>query len=406
MTASEKTRSGYPVSKTMLLPKEEMLEIQRKEKKITIGVPSDLPNVEYRVPLTPQAVDLLVSYGHDIFIERGAGKYANYSDEEYIEAGAFITENKEVIFNCDIIIRIAPFNCEEVDLLKGNQTVFSNLQIESHTTETIEKLAQKKVTCIAYEYFENDNGYMPFVHQMSQISGIAAITIASEYLSTSRGGKGVLFGDVSGITPAELVIIGSGTAAEYAARAALSLGVVVKIFDTSVEDLSRLEEKLGQRIFSSVLYPKVLKKSLVSADVVIGAMPFNSTIMFNVFVELIEQMKEGAVIIDLNISQGGCFETSRQTNLENPIFKNHGVIHYCVPNMPSLVARTASIAMSNILIPTLLAVAENGGVDPYLKNSRGFRKGVYLYHGILTNRDMGFRFNLPVKDIDLLLAAF
>ncbi|HAX95853.1 MAG TPA: alanine dehydrogenase [Prolixibacteraceae bacterium] len=390
----------------MLLPKEEMLEIQRKEKKITVGVPSDLPNVEYRVPLTPQAVDLLVSYGHDIFIERGAGKYANYSDEEYIEAGAFITENKEVIFNCDIIIRIAPFNCQEVDLLKGNQTIFSNLQIESHTTETLEKLAQKKVTCIAYEYFENDNGYMPFVHQMSQISGIAAITIASEYLSTSRGGKGVLFGDVSGITPAELVIIGSGTAAEYAARAALSLGVVVKIFDTSVEDLSRLEEKLGQRIFSSVLYPKVLKKSLVSADVVIGAMPFNSTIKFKVSEELIEQMKEGAVIIDLNISQGGCFETSRQTNLENPIFKNHGVIHYCVPNMPSLVARTASIAMSNILIPTLLAVAENGGVDPYLKNSRGFRKGVYLYHGILTNRDMGFRFNLPVKDIDLLLAAF
>jgi len=406
MTASEKTRSGYPVSKTMLLPKEEMLEIQRKEKKITVGVPSDLPNVEYRVPLTPQAVDLLVSYGHDIFIERGAGKYANYSDEEYIEAGAFITENKEVIFNCDIIIRIAPFNCQEVDLLKGNQTIFSNLQIESHTTETLEKLAQKKVTCIAYEYFENDNGYMPFVHQMSQISGIAAITIASEYLSTSRGGKGVLFGDVSGITPAELVIIGSGTAAEYAARAALSLGVVVKIFDTSVEDLSRLEEKLGQRIFSSVLYPKVLKKSLVSADVVIGAMPFNSTIKFKVSEELIEQMKEGAVIIDLNISQGGCFETSRQTNLENPIFKNHGVIHYCVPNMPSLVARTASIAMSNILIPTLLAVAVNGGVDPYLKNSRGFRKGVYLYHGILTNRDMGFRFNLPVKDIDLLLAAF
>lgn len=406
MTASEKTRSGYPVSKTMLLPKEEMLEIQRKEKKITIGIPSDLPNIEYRVSLTPQAVDLLVSYGHDIFIERGSGKYANYSDEEYIEAGAFITENKEIIFNCDIIIKIAPFTCQEVDLLKGNQTIFSNLQIESHTTETIEKLAQKKVTCVAYEYFENDNGYMPFVHQMSQISGIAAITIASEYLSTSRGGKGVLFGDVSGITPAELVIIGSGTAAEYAARAALSLGVVVKIFDTSVEDLSKLEEKLGQRIFSSVLYPKVLKKALVSADVVIGAMPFNSAIKFKVSEELIEQMKEGTVIIDLNISQGGCFETSRLTNLENPTFKKHGIIHYCVPNMPSLVARTASIAMSNILIPTLLAVAENGGVDSYLKNSRGFRKGIYLYHGILTNRDIGYRLNLAVKDIDLLLAAF
>jgi alanine dehydrogenase len=406
MTASEKTRSGLPVSKTMLLPKEEMLEIQRKEKKITIGIPSDLHKVEYRVPLTPQAVDLLVSYGHDIFIEKGAGKQANYSDQEYSDAGAFITENREIIYNCDIIVRISPFNSEEVGMLRGNQTVLSNLLIEPHTHETLDMLMQKKVTCLAYEYLENDNGYLPFVHQMSQISGIASITIASEYLSSSRGGKGVLFGDVSGITPAELVIIGSGTAAEYAARAALSLGVVVKVFDISVEDLSRLEEKLGLRIFTSVLYPKVLKKALVSADVVIGAMPFNTTLKFKVSEELIEQMKEGAVIIDLNVSQGGCFETSRITDQENPTFRKHGVVHYCVPNVPSLVARTASISMSNILIPTLLAVAENGGIDNYIKNSRGFRKGVYLYHGILTNRDIGYSLNLPSKDIDLLLAAF
>jgi len=280
------------------------------------------------------------------------------------------------------------------------------MQIESHCNESIEKLVQKKVTCLAYEYLENDNGYLPFVHQASQISGITAITIASEYLSTSRGGKGVLFGDVTGITPAELVIIGSGTAAEYAARAALSLGIVVKVFDVSVEDLIRLEEKVGQRIFTSVLYPKVLKKALVSADAVIGAMPFNTTPKFKVSEELIEKMKEGAVIIDLNVSQGGCFETSRLTDLNNPVFRKHGIIHYCIPNIPSLVARTASISMSNILIPILLAIGENGGIDNYIKSSRGFRKGVYLYHGILTNRDIGYRFNLPVKDIDLLLAAF
>lgn len=406
MTTSEKTRSGLPVSKTMLLPKEEMLEIQHRQKKITIGIPSDIPKVEYRVPLTPQAVDLLVSYGHEIFIEKGAGQQANYSDREYLEAGAVVVENKEELFRCDIILRVAPFDCEEIDQLRGNQAVISNMQIESHCTESIDKLIQKKVTCLAYEYLENDNGYLPFVHQASQISGIASITIASEYLSTSRGGKGVLFGDVTGITPAELVIIGSGTAAEYAARAAMSLGIVVKVFDISVEDLSQLEEKIGQRIFTSVLYPKVLKKALVSADVVIGAMPFNSTPKFKVSEELIEKMKEGAVIIDLNVSQGGCFETSRLTNLQDPVFRKHGIVHYCVPNIPALVARTASISISNILIPTLLAIGENGGIDNYIKSSRGFRKGVYLYHGILTNKDVGYRFNMPVKDIDLLLAAF
>ena len=406
MTTTEKTRSGLPVSKTLLLPKEEMLEIQHKQKKITIGIPSDIPKVEYRVPLTPQAVDLLVSYGHEIFIEKGAGKQANYSDSEYIDAGAVVTETREEIFRCDIILRVAPFDCEEIDQLKGNQAIISHMQIESHCAESIEKMIQKRVTCLAYEYLENDNGYLPFVHQTSQISGIASITIASEYLSTSRGGKGVLFGDVTGITPAELVIIGSGTAAEYAARAALSLGIVVKIFDVSVEDLSRLEEKIGQRIFTSVLYPKVLKKALVSADVVIGAMPFNATPKFKVSEELIEKMKEGAVIIDLNVSQGGCFETSHLTNLKDPVFRKHGIVHYCVPNIPALVARTASISMSNILIPTLLAIGENGGIDNYIKSSRGFRKGVYLYHGILTNRDVANRFNIPAKDIDLLLAAF
>ena len=406
MTTREKTRSGLPVSKTMLLPREEMLEIQRKEKKILIGIPSDFPKVEFRVPLTPQAVDLLVSYGHEIYIEKGAGRHANYSDNEYLEAGAVMVENREQIFQCDVILRVAPFDEDEIGMLRGNQVVFSNMQISSYCAASIGKLMQKKMTCVAYEYFENENGFLPFVHQMSQISGITSITIASEYLSNSRGGKGVLFGDVTGITPAELVIIGSGTAAEFAARAALSLGIVVKVFDTSVEALSRLEEKLGARIFTSVLYPKVLKKALVSADAVIGALPFNANPQFRVSEELVEHMKEGAIIIDLNASQGGCFETSGLTDLNNPVFRKHGVIHYCVPNIPSLVARTASISLSNILIPLLLAVGDFGGVDSYLKSSRGFRKGVYLYRGILTNRDMGYLFNLPVKDIELLLAAF
>lgn len=406
MTTREGTKENMSVSKTMLMPQEEMLEIQNKGQKMKIGIPSDLQQVEYRVPLSPQAVDLLTSYGHEILLEKNAGKMASYSDKEYRAAGAQMVEKKEEIFQCDIILRVAPFSDEEIDQLRGNQAILSNMQIQAHCSESIQKLMQKRVTTIAYENIENEHGFAPFVHQMSQIAGATSITLASEYLSNTRSGKGVLFGEVTGITPAELVIIGTSTAAEYAARAALSLGILVKVFDTSVYDLSRLEEKLGQRIFTSVFYPKVLRKALISADAVIGAMQFNTTPKFKVSEDLVKQMKEGSVIIDLNASQGGCFETTQCTDLNNPTYIKHGVVHYCVPNSPAIVARTASISLSNILIPILLSIGDSGGVDNYIKNSRGFRKGVYIYHGILTNHDIGRLFNLPSKDIDLLLAVF
>ncbi|HKL34047.1 MAG TPA: alanine dehydrogenase [Tangfeifania sp.] len=394
------------VSKTMLMPQEEMLEIKSKSEKIKIGIPSDYSKVEYRVPLTPQAVDLLTSYGHEIYIEKNAGKHASYTDDQYRQAGAVILEEKEEVFQCDIILRVAPFSSDEIDLLRGNQAVISSMQIQAHCSESIKKLMQKKVTTIAFENLENEEGFMPVVHQMSQIAGVTSITIASEYLSNAHNGKGVLFGEVTGVTPAELVIIGTSTAAEYAARAALALGILVKVFDTSVYDLSKLEEKLGQRIFTSVFYPKVLRKALFSADAVIGAMSFNTTPKFKVSEDLVKQMKEGSVIIDLNASQGGCFETSRCTDFNNPTYVKHGVVHYCVPNSPSLVSRTASISLSNILIPILLAIGDSGGVDNYIKTSKGFRKGVYIYHGILTNTEVGNLFNIPAKDINLLLAVF
>jgi alanine dehydrogenase len=406
MTSKEKSKENSLISKTMLMPQEEMLEVKKRGQKIKIGIPNDYSKVEYRVPLTPQAVDLLVSYGHEILIETNAGKSASYSDNAYREVGATIVESSAEIFQCDIILRISPFNSDEIDLLRGNQVIISSLQTHAHCRESIQKMMQKKVTAIAFEYLENEDGFMPFVHQMSQIAGVTSITIASEYLSKSRNGKGVLFGEVTGVTPAELVIIGTSTAAEYAARAAIGLGIFVKVFDTSVYELSKLEEKLGRRIFTSVFYPKVLQKALVSADVVIGAMPFNSALKFKVSEELVKQMKEGSVIIDLNVSQGGCFETSECTDFNNPAFVKHGVVHYCVPNSPALVARTASISMSNILIPVLLSISDDGGVNNYIKTSKGFRKGVYIYHGILTNRDIGYLFNIPAKEIDLLLAIF
>ena len=406
MTKKDKLTEQSPAVSTYMLPKEEMLDIPRKGKKIRIGIPCDMEKVEFRVPLTPQAVELLVSYGHEILVEKDAGKAASYSDEEYTSAGAIVMGDRKEIFECDIVLRVSPFDESEIDLLKGHQALISNLQMNAHCPNSINKLMQKRMINIAYEYIEDEEGNQPVVQLMSQISGSMAIVLANEYLSNSRNGKGVLLGSVTGISPAELVILGSGTAAEHAARVALGLGAIVKVFDDNISSLRRLEEKLHQRIFTSVFYPKVVKKALKSADAVLGAMPVGMPPAFYITEDMVKKMKQGSVIIDLNVSQGGCFETTRPTDLNNPTYVEHGVIHFCVPNVPALVARTASIALSNILIPIIIAIGEIGGIENYIINSKGFRKGVYIYNGMLTNSNLADKFNLPYKDLDLLLAVY
>lgn len=406
MKEKEKLTEQSSSGSTYMLPKEEMLEIRRKGKKIRIGIPSDKDKVEYRVPLTPQAVELLVSYGHEILIEKEAGKAASYTDEEYRLAGASVMDDRKEIFECDIVLRVSPFDESEIDMLKGHQALISNLQINAHCPNSIGKLMQKKLTNIAYEYIEDEDGNRPVVQLMSQISGSTSIILANEYMSKSRDGKGVLLGSVTGISPAELVILGSGTAAEYAARAALGLGAIVKVFDDNISSLLKLEEKLQQRIFTSVFYPKVVRKALKSADAVLGAMPIGLTPSIRITEDMIKKMKPGSVIIDLNVCQGGCFETSHCTDLNNPTFVEHGVVHYCVPNLPAIVSRTASIALSNILIPIIIAIGEIGGIDNYIKNAKSFRKGVYIYNGILTNSNLAEKFNLPYTDLDLLLSVY
>ncbi|MBC8004228.1 MAG: alanine dehydrogenase [Verrucomicrobia bacterium] len=405
MTKKEKLTKS-PSRSTFLLPQEEMLEVRRKGKKIRIGIPCDRDKVEFRVPLTPQAVELLVSYGHEILIEKEAGMAASYSDEEYINAGALVMQDRKEIYNCDIVLRISPFDETEIGLLRGHQALISNLQINAHCQNSISMLMQKRMINIAYEYLEDEDGNQPVVQLMSQISGTTSIILANEYMSKSHNGKGVLLGSVTGISPAEVVILGSGTAAEYAARVALGLGAMVKVFDDNINSLRRLEEKLQQRIFTSVFYPKVVKKALKSADAVLGAMPVGTPPSFYITEEMVKKMKLGSVIIDLNVSQGGCFETSRPTDLNNPTFIEHGVVHFCVPNVPAIVSRTASIALSNVLIPIIISIGEIGGIDNYIKDSKGFRRGVYIYNGILVNSALAERFNLPYKDLDLLMAVY
>jgi alanine dehydrogenase len=407
MSKKDKSHSNYPFSRTSLLPQEEMLEIGRKRSKLVIGLPKDNLSVESRVALTPEAVEILVNNGHEIIVESGAGEGANYRDTDYSENGGFIVEDKNQVYQCDIILRITPMSIEEIDFLRGNQVIFSSLNLPQQSEECIRKLMQKNVIAIAFEFLRDEDNSFPVIRAMSEIAGTTSISVASEYLSNAHGGKGVMVGGVSGITPTEIVILGAGTAAEYAIRAAMGLGAMVKVFDHSLIKLRRLQKHLNTRLYTSVFHPNVLKKDLTTADAVIGAIyqKYN-TPQFLIDEDMVRQMKEGSLIVDLSIDQGGCIETSRIRTLNNPTYVKYGVIHYCVPNIAARVGRTASIALSNVFSPLLLEMGEYGGIMNILKEKRGLRNGVYIYNGILTSNQLGEKFSIPSRDIDLLMAAF
>ncbi|MCB2197084.1 MAG: alanine dehydrogenase [Bacteroidetes bacterium] len=403
----KKEKSGYAFGSTGFLPQEEMLEIGKKAQKLVIGIPKENKKYESRVGLTPEAVEILVNNGHEVLIEKDAGKAANYTDTNYSENGAQIMSNKSDVFQCDIILKIAPPTIEEIELFKNNLVLLSSLHFPSQSEEYIRKLMQKRITAISFEGLKDKENCYPVVRSMSEIAGITSILIASEYLSNVNDGKGVLLGGVSGITPTEVVILGAGTAAEHAARAAIGLGAFIKVFDFSVSKLKRIQTNLSSRLFTSVFHPRVMEKHLKSADVVIGAMHLGDKgPQFLITEEMIKKMKKGSVIIDLSIDQGGCIETSECRTHLDPVYTKHGVLHYGVPNIASRVARTASIALSNVFNPILLSIAETGGVQKQLKQDVGLRHGVYIYNGILTNDRIGNHFGIPSKDIDLLMAAF
>ncbi len=389
-----------------LLPREELYKRCPRNIKLSIGLPDSSSSLEYSVPLTPQSVEVLVNNGHDVFVETGAGKEANYSDKDFSESGAVICKSAAEIFQCDIILKMSPFTQEESELMKGNQLLLSPIYLTLQTQESVRCLMRKKVTAVGFEYMKDEFGIFPVERIFSEIMGNCAMIVASEYLSTARNGKGVILGSVTGISPTEVVILGSGTAAENAARTALALGAIVKVFDDSISKLMDFQSRMGQRVFTSIFHPKALRKAMRTAEVVIGALSMNEVPKIIVPEEMVEGMKENSVIIDLNIIQGGCIATSRMTNHKKPTYIEHGVIHYCVPNITSRVARTTSIAVSNILTPMLLDIGQSGGINQYVKTNRGFCEGIYVFNGVLTNQDIGAVLNIPVTDINLLMAAF
>jgi len=390
-----------------LLPQEEMLEVKQNKKCISIGIPRDDAKNESRIAITPQAAEILVGNGFSIYMERDAGVGANFTNERYADVGVVICDSKSEVYAADVIIKVAPFSKDDVPYIREHQTIISSYIINDDARSTIKELIRKKVNAIGFEYICDLNGNFPVDNSLCEIAGSVSIMVASEYLSISSNGKGVLLGGITGISPAEVVILGANTAGEFAARTALGLGATVKVFDDVQQRLVDIQHNIGQRIFTSNYQPLALKKALSSAEVVIGAIQLvECGTGFYVSEEMIKEMNPGAVIIDLSINQGGCFETSRCTTLENPTYKKYGVIHYCVPNITARVARTSSIALSNIFTPILIKMGECGTISRFLKNDFAVRQGTYLYNGILTNKYIGQQFDIPSKNIDLLTAAF
>lgn len=390
----------------VMMPQEEMLEIGRKKKSLFIGIPRETSFQETRVALVPDAVALLVSNGHRVVVETNAGKMANFSDTEYSEAGAIIAYDTAEVFKADIIMKVAPPNNEEIAMMQPRQTLFSALQLSVAPKDTLKKMMAKRITAIAWEHIRDEEGIFPVVRSMGEIAGTSAILIAAEYLSKTNNGKGMIMGGVAGISPTEVVVLGAGTVGEYATRSALGLGANVKVYDNSLYRLRRMQNDIGMRINTSIIQPSVLEKSLKSADVVIGAIRSKGGRTPCVVTEkMVDNMKEGSVLIDVSIDQGGCFETSRVTTHSNPVFVHSGIIHYCVPNIPSRVPRTASFALSNIFSPLLIAIGDMGGCEKLIKADLGFRGGVYILNGTLTNSALGEAFGLEYKDIDLLSAG-
>lgn len=397
----------YPSSTTQLMPSEERLEIPNKACRLSIGIPKETTQLENRVSLSPEAVSQLIKEGHRVLVENNAGLASHYPNHTYSDMGAEIAYESSIVYNADIIVKVAPPSSNEIAMLRGKQVLFSSLNIASLTDNHFKQLAAKRITALAFEFIKDRDGNFPIVRAMSEIAGTTSIIIAADYLCHTEFGRGIMFGGLSGIAPTEVIILGAGTVGEFAARAAIGMGAFVKVFDNSVYRLRRLQNNIGTRVYTSVIQSSSLGEALASADVAIGAI--RSKAGFSpvcVSEDMVMKMKPGAVIIDVSIDQGGCFETSIMTDHKNPVFDKHGVTHYCVPNIASKVPRTASLALSNLLVPVLLKIGEEGGITNMLRNDNGIRNGVYLYNGISTNRYLSEHFTLTHKDIELLLAGY
>ncbi len=393
--------------RTIFTPKESLQAVLSKKKELFIGVPKEVSYQETRIALVPDSVQLLVNNGHRVIIESKAGESANFYDHEYSEAGAVISYDTSEIFKSDIILKITPPTADEIQMMKPNQVLFSALQKSLQQENFYADIVRKRITAFAFDFMKDKSGIFPVVRAMSEIAGNTSVLIAAEYLGNSKYGKGTMLGGVSGVPPTEVVIIGAGTVGEFAARSALGLGALVKVFDSSMYKLRRLQNHLGIRLYTSIISPTELKKALKTADVIIGAFRSSTGRSPMILTEdLMDVIPDGSVYIDISIDQGGLAASSKVTTHNNPVYVKNGITHYCVPNIASRVPRTASIVLSNLLAPIVLQIGDVGGIENFMHVDPFTRSGIYAYQGGVTHRFLADELRLPFKDLDLLLASF
>ncbi len=402
----QKIKGFEELTKTSLSPQESLYKLKNEASMLQIGIPKERSLQENRVALKPESVAVLVSRGHEVVVESGAGKTAKFSDQEYSDAGAKVLYAAKEVFQANIVLKVEPPTIEEIQFMKTDSTLISAFQAGKQDQQYLNELNNRKITALAYEFIEDKVGGLPLVRSMSEIAGSAVMLIAAEYLSSVSSGKGVILGGVTGVPPTQVVIIGAGTVAEHAARAALGLGADIRIFDNHIYKLRRIKHALGHQVYTSSIDMVTLTNALKEADVVIGALRAEKGKGICVVTdEMVSQMKPDSVIIDVSMDQGGCFETSEMTTHKNPTFRKYDIVHYCVPNIASRVARTASVALSNIFTPILLQIADQGGIEDQIFSHAWFMKGVYTYKGNVTNPHIARKFNLKHRDLNLLIAA-
>ena len=382
--------------------KEERLEIKNSFSSLEIGVLKETSFQENRVSLTPDSVSFLCQKGHKVLVESNAGLKSSFLDNDYIKAGAIISSKEDVI-KSDYILKIEPLTLSEIKLMKPNQIVFSAVQLNTRNFEFFDLLLKKNITSLAFEFIKDKMGEFPFVRSMSEIAGKTSILIAGEYLSNEHGGRGLMFGGVSGSISTNVLIIGAGNVAEYACQAALGLGASITVFDDSLYKLKRIQTNVSKSIMTSTLQQSQLLNSLINTDVLITAKRLEDDSSYIISEDMVKRMKNGSVIIDVSIDQGGCCETSTITNHESPIFTKHGVIHYCVPNIASRVSRSASISISNILCSIINEISFEGGLENSIIKYEYLRSGVYTFNSMLTNQIISNKFSYNFKDLNLIL---
>jgi alanine dehydrogenase len=406
MTKKEQSGFAQLASKSSLYPQEKLVEVKKGKNSFLIGLPNEISMQEKRITLTPDSVALLINNGHEVWVETKAGEGSKFSDKQYSDAGAKIVYSSEEVYKADVILKIEPPSVEEIEMMKNGKILISAIQLGNRSPEYIKALNKKGITALAYEFIEDKVQGMPIVRAMSEIAGNTVMSIASEYLSCSNGGKGIILGGITGVPPTKVIIIGAGTVGEYAGRVAIALGAEIQIFDNHLYKLRRIKQNLGHQVYTSTIDSVTLAESLKDADLVIGALRAEKGRARHVVSEdMVAQMKQDSLIIDLSIDQGGCIETSELTSLKKPTFSKFGVIHYCVPNVASRVAHTATTALSNIFTPTILRAAEEGGIEEMIFAHSWFMKGVYTFKGSLTNENIGRKFGMKFKDLGLLIAA-